>query len=57
MRKSDLIAALERIPGDPEIVVRLTLRTVGYGNDTHQAWAEIDRINEFPRPEIVVIEK
>lgn len=56
MKKSDILSALERIPGDPEIEITLILKNE-YGRPVRNRAGEIDRINEFPRPEIVVIEK
>lgn len=56
MKKSELIKDLGRIAGDPEIKFRIILKTIGYGG-THQAWGELDRINEFPSPEIIIVEK
>lgn len=55
MTKTDLIAALERIHGNPEISVDVVsdIRDI-YDEDTE--WI-IDRVNEIPRPEIVVIKK
>lgn len=52
MKKSDLIAELERLEGDPEINVKFILRTT-----REIKTAEIDRINEFPSPEIIIVEK
>lgn len=63
MRKSELISALEKIHGDPEIEVKgLRMRKKFCSECGEEVFCEcedflIDRINEYPRPEIVVIEK
>jgi len=61
MKKSDIIAALGKINGDPEIEIRcqnIEVRHMGSGftfNTTLHLI--IERINEFPIPEIVAIKK
>lgn len=61
MRKSEILAALEKIHGDPEIEVRISIsetqcKECGEIIQPSEDFL-IDRINEYPRPEIVVIEK
>lgn len=58
MRKSEILAALEKLHGDPEIEVKIICKPTNshYGAPNNQS-GSIDRINEYPRPEIVVIEK
>lgn len=61
MRKSEIIAALEKLHGDPEIEIQpvdvmVTHGGSGFTFNTTLRFL-IDRINEYPRPEIVVIEK
>jgi len=58
MRKSEIIAALEKLHGDPEINVKIIYKQKF--SDVHHVntgLGETERINEYPRPEIVVIEK
>ena len=64
MKKSDLIKELERIPGDPEIEIRAPSQTITVCcrvcDESQEADTPefiIDRINEFPRPEIIIVEK
>lgn len=63
MLKSEILAALEKIHGDPEIEVRATgllerkCPECGEVLFNNMEYFILDRINEYPRPEIVVIEK
>lgn len=60
MKKSEIIAELERIQGDPEIEIRIKLRNDSGWNPAvrrGKAHGILDRINEFPSPEIIIIEK
>lgn len=55
MLKSELIKELGRIAGDPEIAVKV-IRSRASRLDA-EFEGEIDRINEFPSPEIIIVEK
>lgn len=60
MTKSQLLSELERLKGDPEIAVRIKLKNNADWNPAvkrGEAHGILDRINEFPSPEIIIIEK
>lgn len=64
MKKSQLLSELERLKGDPEIAIKTTHETLRRYCEECESVTKfsargfvIDRINEFPSPEIIIIEK
>lgn len=65
MLKSELIKELERLKGDPEIGIKafgdFGKRPAPHGCELGETITTlnftIDRINEFPSPEIIIVEK